>query len=893
MMFGATSSPFTAIYLKNLNAEEHRTSFPEAADAIVKNHYMDDYLGSVDDVEHASRLAFDIVHVHAQASLEMGSWISNCKEALSLLPPNLCAPTNSSPVVRILGVLWDVDTDSLQFTREMLGVPPKKLTKRSVLAYLMSVYDPLGLLTPIVIKGRIIFQKTWKLGIDWDADLPVALSSEWNNWFANLSKLFSGSISRHYLKNKLAHSVQLHVFADASELAYACVAYWRFQCIDGSILLSLIGGKGRLAPLKPQSIPRMELQAALIAARFATYILEAHERKPEKVYFWTDSSTVLKWLRSDSCSFKSFVAHRIGEITEITKVADWRYVPSALNVADDATRMTKGFETTSRWFTGPDFLSLSQIEWPDEPSCNLSPVIEEYKRSYRPPVDAVACTSLNLISSQSQIPSPVTAHANRFSSWIRLLRATIQIHRCAKIFKLALNKSHSRSLLSYPITPFTAEEFKEAERLLLLRSQLNSFEKEYALALQGSSNLPSRSRLRQLSFDLDPESNLLCLSSRITAAGPSEVCRKPIILDGKDVIVKLLITYHHLRAAHGFNELVVNELKQHYHILGLRPAVRGIASACITCRINKSRPHIPPVGDLPTERLAHHSRPFTCVGLDHFGPITVTVGRRSEKRYVALFTCLTVRAVHLEVQADLSSDATIMVLRRFIARRGTPATIYSDNGTSFVGANRILKEALANFSSARGINWKFIVPAAPFMGGAWERLVRTIKCALSATLRERKPKEQVFLTLLAEAEGLVNSRPLNHVSVEAGTPETITPFHFLLGESSPYHRTAELSDDDLIGRMCWKKGLRLADHFWSRWVKEYLPTLAPRPRTGPPRPLKEGDLVLVVDGNLPRGVWLKGRISKTFPGKDGVVRAVEVATSTGVLKRPVRKLVII
>lgn len=255
---------------------------------------------------------------------------------------------------------------------------------------------------------------------------------------------------------------------------------------------------------------------------------------------------------------------------------------------------------------------------------------------------------------------------------------------------------------------------------------------------------------------------------------------------------------------------------------------------------------------------------------------------------------MTTRAVHLEIVHSLSADAAVMSLRRFIARRGTPSEIISDNGTAFVGANRILTELygppITEFSTNAGIRWNFIPPAAPSMGGAWERLVRSVKTALRVTLLERKPKEEVLATMLAEAEAVINSRPLTYVPCEPEDLEALTPFHFLLGSSSGGVVENQLSDSDLVGRADWRKALRLADLFWNRWVREYLPCLNPRP-TGGSGQLAVGDLVLVADGNLPRGTWPRGRVTKVFPGPDNQIRVAEVATATGTLRRPARKLV--
>lgn len=260
------------------------------------------------------------------------------------------------------------------------------------------------------------------------------------------------------------------------------------------------------------------------------------------------------------------------------------------------------------------------------------------------------------------------------------------------------------------------------------------------------------------------------------------------------------------------------------------------------------------------------------------------------KNWIALFTCLTVRAIHIEIVESLSSDSALMALRRFIARRGCPTRIYSDNGTAFVGASKILPD-LYDFSVNKGIEWKFIPPSAPFMGGCWERLVGSVKRALKVTLKDRSPRVEVLHTLLIEVEGIINSRPLTHVPVDERSEQALTPFNFLIGTSANDLCLREFCDADLSRRVDWRKAQRLADHFWQRWTKEYLPLLLPRRTVPPHQPLKTGDVVLIADGNLPRNCWPMGRVTEIFPGRDNIVRVVNVATKGGVLRRPVRKLV--
>ncbi|XP_073954849.1 uncharacterized protein [Choristoneura fumiferana] len=425
-----------------------------------------------------------------------------------------------------------------------------------------------------------------------------------------------------------------------------------------------------------------------------------------------------------------------------------------LNVADDATRLKNRDIDLSRWFSGPDFLLLPSSEWPKEPSMpEATSILEELK------------------------PSKVHC-ANKFRSL------------------LAHNSPNSKTINNsspFKLTPLSAMEIQKAEIAILRKAQTDSFSEEISL-LRDSKPLPKSSKLKSLCPIFD-EDGLLRLDSRIKHMKNTDYATtSPIILDGRHPAVRLLVHHYHVQAAHAFNELVTNELKQRFWIFRCRSEVRMASRRCTYCTKRKATPHIPPTGDLPDVRLEHHQRPFTNTGLDYFGPVEVSIGRRREKRWIALFTCMTTRAVHLEIVTSLSADSAIMSIRRFAARRGLPTKILSDNGTSFVGANRQMCEfysdGVQDFAASKCIEWCFIPPAAPFMGGCWERLVKTVKSALLVTLKERSPREELLHTLLLEAEALVNSRPLTYVT-ENGQYESLTPFHFLIGTSSNQQTPAD------------------------------------------------------------------------------------------------------
>ena len=213
-------------------------------------------------------------------------------------------------------------------------------------------------------------------------------------------------------------------------------------------------------------------------------------------------------------------------------------------------------------------------------------------------------------------------------------------------------------------------------------------------------------------------------------------------------------------------------MQERYTILKLRSSLRSIKSNCVTCRKFRAATIQPIMADLPVEKLAYQSPPFTNTGVDHFGPFYLTVGRTTEKRWGFLFTCLTTRAVHVEIVPSVDASSCVMGADRFVYRRGTPANIWSDNGTYFVGAEKELRENIVKWNTInidaefahKGINWMFIPPSAPHQCGIWERLIRSFKRVLYTILGSRRFTDEVLSTTFCLVEPALNSRPLTPVS---------------------------------------------------------------------------------------------------------------------------------
>ncbi|XP_062708368.1 uncharacterized protein LOC134288235 [Aedes albopictus] len=424
----------------------------------------------------------------------------------------------------------------------------------------------------------------------------------------------------------------------------------------------------------------------------------------------------------------------------------------------------------------------------------------------------------------------------------------------------------------------------------------------------GQEAIGKQSSIYRLMPILD-ENGLLRERGRIGAAG--DICysvRHPIILPRKHQVTELLVYRYHQQYRHGNAETVVNEIRQMYNIPRLRLVVKKVSRDCPFCKIRRARPAIPPMAPLPAARLAHHERAFTYTGVDYFGPLLVKLGRSNVKRWIALFTCLTVRAVHLEVAYTLSTESCISCVRRFVGRRGSPAEFFSDNGTNFQGAERVLRHQISQGLSSTFTNtntkWNFIPPGAPHMGGAWERLVQSVKVAIAEAYSEGKLDDEGLQTLVVEAEHMVNSRPLTYLPLETVEAEALTPNHFLLlsssgvkqygrGVASAVHsQSSVLIRREILGRS-WELIQRQLDVFWKRWLTEYLPVIRRQPKWfDESRPLTVGDLVMVAEPTTRNG-WERGRIVRTIPNPDGRHRQAVVKIENKTLLRPMSRLALL
>ncbi|XP_066965452.1 uncharacterized protein [Macrobrachium rosenbergii] len=332
-LFGACSSPSIANLVLKQTASDFGDGFSEGTrDTVANSFYVDDCLRAKDRQDALLSDLFEVKELCKRGGFTLTKYSSPCEEVLSSIPKEWHSKGISGFVdgsgshkTKALGVQWDLATDELGVQAELVSVPR---TKRGLLPTIASIYDPLGILAPVLIEGRIIVQDLCRLKVGWDMELDSDTTDRIRVWVNKLSQTRGMSVPRclKVIGWESATLVQLHLFSDASIMAVGVAAYLRVADQWGNVSCRFIMGKARVAPLKNISVPRLELSAAVLAVKLGTTILDMIDFKVDDVYYWTDSTTVLRYIKNDQARYQTFVANCVSMIRDGSDQNEWRYV---------------------------------------------------------------------------------------------------------------------------------------------------------------------------------------------------------------------------------------------------------------------------------------------------------------------------------------------------------------------------------------------------------------------------------------------------------------------------------------------------------------------------------------------------------------------------------------
>ena len=680
--FGVSSSSFVANMAVKQNAADFAHEYPMAAKIVNEAFYVDDCLTGADSVEEGIELYRQLQALFAKADFLLRKWNSSSPSVLEGVPHELRDDKTSLTIsdqdeiyTKTLGIEWHSVLDHFRLNVADRS-PHDQLTKRALVSDIAKTYDVLGWFAPVIIKAKILLQKVWESRVDWDEDVPEPVADEWSLWSSQLKSLSQVHIPRCYFPKEVEIvSIQLHGFSDASESAYAAVVYLRLTDTRGGVHISLVASKTKVAPIKRLTIPRLELCGAYILSKLLEYVRQALSIPIENLHAWTDSTVVLNWLDGSPRRFKVYVGNRISFILDRIPANRWKHVPGEQNPADCASRGLLPCELVNHdlWWNGPEWLASSPSNWPRQP------------RLTHDESDTESMNTCHLASVETNSP---LCPLDRFSSYLKLVRVTAWVMRFLHNCRIPrVNTEAPRNLSS-----LTVQEITRAENYWLSCSQAACFSKEIE-NLKVKKPIPSCSPLMRLHQFLD-SSGLLRVSGRERKSNLAYSAMHPVILSGKHILTKLIIRFEHTRLLHAGITLLSSSLNGKYHIVGGRKAIRAVTRRCVVCLRQSKKPEPQQMGQLPIERVTPDIV-FENVGVDYTGPVYTKHGYVRKptivKSYVCIFVSLSVKAVHIELVSDLTSDCFISALRRFIARRGKPKLLWSDHGSNFVGAKSDLK----------------------------------------------------------------------------------------------------------------------------------------------------------------------------------------------------------
>ena len=918
--------------------------------------YVDDILTSDNDLDALRKTTSGVEKILMAGGFSLKPWVLSGQRGRSEAQSDLQPDCPSTPRILILpnqmqeednkalGIGYEPESDKLRilatinFSRkrgkmrteldlteeEVRGSTPNPLSRRMLLGQIASLYDPIGLVSPAKQKGVMLVRESFQearkdrpMKDTWDDPLSQRLQEAAVKLFEEYIRLGQIRFDRSLTPpGAQGHPVGI-TFSDGSEASYGAVLYLRWETEPGGVVVKLVESKAKLTPLDQKGDGvKAELCGAVVATRLKKYFEKHCRIQVDRWIHLVDSQTILGAIQKDSYGYQTFFANRIGEIQKAGPVEAWKWVEGGLNIADILTRgaTPEELDENSEWQIGPKFLKWPESEWPVKTASEVAAkvAVESIKKLQRRAFSAIVTRQQKKANNaggkaakesdaNAGMIKPPELSSNKTIPPISRLQAIalvrlVEPKRFSSLSKLCGTLAWTRRAVEAWLggsRQATGSAEWEARPSLSAVERAEAFQ---YLALEAQDGVKFRdTTLDRLVVQKDESTGLLLCGGRIQSWNESKTASPLVPMQSRLAI--LLAQEAHEKNHEGVAATLLRTRRRAWIIQGRR-AVRKITNDCIHCRKQRARVCRQVMSDLPLERTQRAS-PFEYTTLDLFGPFEVrdaVKGRVRKKVWGIVFCCMASRAVHADVSDDQSSESFLLAYSRFIALRGHPRKLWSDNGTNFVGAQPALTELqnhlrclqtspIEDNAAKNGTDWAWCFhPAdAPHRNGTAEAAVKLMKRALTSL---RGATESLtwgeFQTLLFQAANLTNERPIDaHAQEQEESVDYITPNSLILGRSSVGGDTDGL---DLVTHP-WRR-LRnihnLVDRFWTRWNELAGPNLFVREKWHTKeRNVQIGDIVWIADSNALRGQFRLGLVTATRPDRHGVVRDVDVKVCAG------------
>ena len=888
--FGLNVAPF--LLEKSISYYTERSSAEEWLKTAIKDLLYVDNLFLLFDKAEELKEKYEKSKAHfKKLAMNIREYSSNAVKELAKIPE---IDRSKASNQKLLGYIWQNEKDTISIKIPKLS-DKKELSRRDAIKYISAVFDPLGIIGPLLNECKEIIPELFKETSSWEGKITQELTNKLKKFEKKISK-YQYEFPRYILSPDSA-KFSIAIFSDSSDSIFATVAYILSENSKGKHS-ALLASKQRLAPRrKKQTIPRLELLGIWLAAKLARILIDSLDLKIAKVHFLSDSEIALAWIANESES-KVFIQNRVDMIRKTSReIQDRRievsfgHVATDLNVADLATKGIHDLEDLRKlkWFSGPDFLKMRDNEWPVANRFSVTEGKNEQKIEAGIDVVQKEITKSKVCAVTTEKLDKEFGNRLSFgvtNNWRRIIRHT---GYCLKFLKKRVaNRLKSAKLITklqtavpelYQIkwdgqTKFLTIEEREASERFIYRNH----QAEYEIKEDRDKN-----------WKMD-KNGLILLDTRLGNSIKQKYMHR-VIINPISKLGTIIILDLHERNFHAGLRTLLGMIYERYAGRRWQTAIKSTLKRCMRCSKKHNHPFpMPEAPDLQDRRVqpAHH--PFEHCGMDFFGPVYLRMDDDSIiKSYILIITCMSTRNIHLESMYSLSTAEFLLSIRRFVCTYGCPSSITTDNGLTFKLASKVINEQATidkSLERAPGdirIKWYFNVPASPWQGGHFERLVAIAKKALKNAIQKNRMTKSIFDTLIREVCVVINSRPLVYIDEGDFGGYTVRPIDILHPEFRSMNLQTESDVSEVDTALSQYREVKAyMERFWSVWEQYYLPQrnflkLRPSQKASSKQRTPEVDeLVLVKSDNEPRDKWKIGRITRLIVSPDGNVRSAEV-----------------